>query len=289
MGESSLLSDMEHEAERQMVSFSGACSFFFHDIGSGREIQYEGDRIFPSASLIKLPLVLAAARMASGQDGNQKVPLSPRNRAGGTGGVYLLNDSYIPTLHELMFLAIAWSDNTAANQLIDWIGGFGPVRDLLHEKHMDHTRMEKKMLDGAAAAAGAVNETTACDMGRLLTDTAERIDSHNPADQPERFLFQAMKRQQYRNKLPALIPAEESYFPPDKPGPGHVLVGNKTGDLGRVQHDGGIFVLPSGRIYVLAVCTVHETWGQAGCRLIAELSRTVWQHMSRLPDLPADH
>ena len=60
---------------------------------------------------------------------------------------------------------------------------------------------------------------------------------------------------------------------------GEVMVGNKTGDLGRVQHDVGIFELPDHRRYTVSMFTKEMESDQEGMALIAEVSKAVYLAM----------
>ena len=57
------------------------------------------------------------------------------------------------------------------------------------------------------------------------------------------------------------------------------MVGNKTGDLGRVQHDVGIFELPDHHRYTISMFTKDMASDQEGMALIAEVSKAVYLAM----------
>ena len=89
--------------------------------------------------------------------------------------------------------------------------------------------------------------------GRLLS-AISRGEFVNP--EISQTIFDIMASQQCRNKLPALLPAVASYSGSKSAIPeGQVLVANKTGDLVGIQHDVGIFELPDGRRYLIAMFT----------------------------------
>lgn len=272
--------------------FTGQIGIFLRGLGNNIEFSYRSDQCFAAASLIKIPLFLAASEIMGEQKWESQIPIDPRNRAGGTGVIAHLNESFIPTWKELLFLSIAWSDNTAANQILDCIGGFPAVQDWIRRNRLTHTQMQRKMMDRKAEAEGRENRTSAEDIGNILFQSAAHALEKAAPSAQDRLLLEAMKQQHYRNKLPARIPSEAPDFEKDIPSPGHVLVWNKTGDLGCIQHDAGIFALPSGQRYILVICTEHEKNGQTGARWIAEMSRCIWRlmtdenliHSSSLPD-----
>lgn len=271
---------LEKIFDKQVRHFDGQAGVFFRGLQRGEEFHWHDCTVFRAASLIKIPLFLAAAEMTEQQDWNMPVSINDRNRVGGTGILAGMNHDIRLTWRELMTLSAAWSDNTAANQILDCIGGFPAVQDWLRRNRMEHTQMNRKMMDRQAAAEGKENWTCASDVGEMLSRAVTGTqDCGCPYISGTRLLG-ALQKQHYRNKLPALIPAEPPEFCGGRPSGGHVLVQNKTGDWGLIQHDAGIFTLPSGGQYILSVCTEHSYDGNEGCRWIAELSRDVWTVLS---------
>jgi beta-lactamase class A len=104
-------------------------------------------------------------------------------------------------------------------------------------------------------------------------------------------IIRCMAGQQLRSKLPALIPAEPQPLSPtangqdrqdrqEAPPPGKVYVANKTGDLDRIQHDVGVFTLPGGRRYVVAMLTGNLNTDREGIAAIGEVSLAVYRALS---------
>ena len=63
---------------------------------------------------------------------------------------------------------IIYSDNTAANVLINYLNGFVRVNALIDSMLLKQTALERRMLDTAAAARGEENYLTADDVVCLL-------------------------------------------------------------------------------------------------------------------------
>ena len=112
--------------------------------------------------------------------------------------------------------------------------------------------------------------------GRLLSSIARGKDGR--AEDCET-IIDFMAHQQCINKLPALLPAIPSWASADERKsmkPGTVLVANKTGDLTGIQHDVGVFTLPDGRRYVIAMFTGGLKADREGIETIARVSRAVY-------------
>lgn len=271
--------DLRDTLSREAAGFSGRCGIWFQDMTSGEAVSLHGAERFRSASLIKLPLTLQMGDLIEKGVYSlaEKRPISPQNRVQGTGVFQFLNHAYVPTVAELLFFAIAETDNIATNEMVDMVGGLSAAQAYIDGMGLSMT-FGRKMMDLAAAARGEENYTTPEAVGMLLSrlDTARRNGTMNAG---EAQLWYALKMQQVRGKMPSVLPCEEFYDLHDRdiPHPGKVVVANKTGDSWSVQNDAGIFILPSGRSYVLAVCTDGAKDPQEGCELIRRVSRLVYE------------
>jgi beta-lactamase class A len=143
------------------------------------------------------------------------------------------------------------------------------------------TELGRKMMDLDAIKAGKNNYTTAADMGRLMKMAAEGTLLSRQISET---IVETMTRQFYTSKLPALLPATPSSAPAEEkwnPKPGMVTVANKTGDLPKTEHDTGVFILPGGKRYVIAMLTSELESEKEGAACIAKVSRAVYEALSR--------
>lgn len=262
--------------------FYGHVALSFTDLRDGEEYGKNEQDQFKAASLIKIPLVLKIGELirAKKYTTDSRIPIKKRNRVGGTGIFQFLSPQYEPTLEELIFFAISQSDNSATNELIDLCGGFASVQEFMHRKGLNHSCIQRKMMDLEAVGRGEENRITTEDINLLLIETITKIMKSSSSSVGDQLLWKSMKMQQCRNKLPVDVPAMDSFDVVDKDTPieGKVLVANKTGDLWTSQHDAGIFVLPNGRIYTLVVCTDGLKKAQDGCQLISKISNIVYNY-----------
>ena len=116
------------------------------DLDSGREIGLRADEPVVLASVFKVALVTALYR--SGLDLTERVEIG--ERSGGATGVSAMQDPVTMSLRDLAYLAIAVSDNGAADVLFDAVGD-APVAALLRELGLPHTRIPHRCRDIAAA------------------------------------------------------------------------------------------------------------------------------------------
>lgn len=260
----------------------GEVGIYFEDIQTGENISINPDRVFSAASTVKIPLVSLLFQKVN-EDKialSDTIELSEENRVGGTGILKNLDKRYKPTVLDLATLAIIVSDNAATNQLVDLVGGLEEITKYCESIGLTSTKFQRKMMDIKAKAAGKDNLTTARDMGNILV---KLVRNEIVSDNASKQIIDIMKSQQLRSKLPAYIPAIDTSNPADhymEIEPGTVMVANKTGDLDRVQHDIGIFILPGNNYYVLAMFTSNLSADSEGIRAIGEVSKAVYEEMA---------
>lgn len=246
---------LEEKIKSLINEVQGEFGVYFEDITDGAKIMLNENITFSAASTIKIPLVALGLKLyEEGKFGlNDEIEMKTQNRVGGTGVLKTLNKNYKPTILDLMTLAITVSDNAATNELVDLVGGFDKINDFNKSLNLNETKFQRKMLDLKALQEGKDNFTSAKDLGTILSLIAK---DECVSKESSELLIKMMKMQQFRQKLPNLIPAVTSYdakATADLPDDGKVLVANKTGDLWKVQHDVGIFILPKGERYVISV------------------------------------
>lgn len=260
-----------------LSELEGSVGLFIQDLDSGETLEIDPERVFPSASVIKIPMLALLLRdVQQGRvDWTARRRIDPANRVGGTGILCELNPDYEPTVEELATLMIVLSDNIATNEIMD-IVGIERVNEFCRELGCPNTRLMRKMLDFEAIKKGYNNYMCAGETGRLLVRIANEEFVNAEAS---RTIMRIMERQQCRNKLPALLPTIPNYASEEVKRniqDGSVLVANKTGELVGIQHDVGIFTLPGNRRYVMAVFTGDLASDAAGIQTIAKLSRIVY-------------
>lgn len=258
----------------------GTFGIYVEDMESNEVFELNADHVFPSASVIKVPmLALLLKDVQQGRlDWNKPCQITESNRVGGTGILCELDKDYTPTLEVLAKLMIVLSDNIATNQIMDMIG-MDRFNEFCLDMGYEHITLMRKMLDFDAIKHGKNNYMCAGEAGRLLSSIA-RGEFVN--EQVCDTIVKIMEKQQCRGKLPALLPAVPSWASEDERRnlrPDTLLVANKTGDLTHIQHDIGIFTLPGNRRYVISVFSGDLSTDAAGIEAIAKLSELVYLAM----------
>lgn len=97
---------------------------YYKELETQYMFEYNSDKIFPSASTIKVPILLALFnKVLKGEiDLNKRIKIQKDYTVSGAGIIYLLDENNTYTLVDLAKLMIVLSDNTATNIIIDLLG-----------------------------------------------------------------------------------------------------------------------------------------------------------------------
>jgi beta-lactamase class A len=167
-------------------SFDGVLGVAAIDLTTGRAFSLHGDAVFPQASSIKIPIMIEVFRAArAGRFKlDDKINLTNQDLvAGGRIDRILAKGPVTLTVRELVAKMIEFSDNTSTNKLIAMVG-MPNVNRLLDDLGLHTTRLQRIMLDSAAARRNEENISTPLEMARLVemlyknkfADSAEIIE-----------------------------------------------------------------------------------------------------------------
>ena len=264
--------------ESQAVGGPGIHSVAFRDFQTDESIFIHADDRTHAASLMKLPVMMAAFELAGRGELDLAQPVLVRDVfrsiVGGepftvpiepTSPLYPRKGQRMPLL-DLIGAMITRSDNTATNLVIE-LTGAARVHDLVRRLGTRNTKILRGVEDNAAYEAGMSNETSAADMLTLLAACRES-PLFTAAGREE--MMAILRRQEHRSMIAQGIPA----------GSG-AIVANKTGSISWVEHDAGIVDLPGGRSYGIDIMT-HDFADKRdeATRTGAAISRSIYEHVS---------
>jgi beta-lactamase class A len=256
-----------------------------------------GDEVFPAASVIKIAVALEV--FCQVEEGSialgERVPLRSIDKVIGSGVLAQLADGLTPTIGDLVYLAMAISDNTAANVLIDRVGIFS-VNQRLSRLGLKTTRLSGKILTaetkngprtpedfGATATTGLSDQDDGCgerspmtarEIVRLLT-CVYRHEGLSP-DACEA-LLETLQKTQTASSIRRGLP--EARFRDRTPAKLHY----KTGSIRGVVNDAGIVVTERGA-YAVALLSrgsrdLRPTQDNVARVALAEASRVIYRAM----------
>jgi beta-lactamase class A len=228
--------DLFAPARAALASLPGEAGVFAAD-AVGKPLFCENeDELFPSASVIKLPLVMTlyadAARGLLDLDETMRIG----ERVDGSGVLRHMHDVQQLSLRDLAMLAIIVSDNTATNRLIERVG-VERVGERLREWGCPKTRLSRKMYDFEAAKRGHENVMTARETVSLLLRLRRgECGDRATSDAVLAVLDQCQDRTMLLRYLPYAVKAP-----------------HKTGTLDESRNDAGI--VPGDRPVIVAAFT----------------------------------
>jgi len=242
------------------------------DLSTGETILFHADEIFPTASSIKVAVLAELYRQSElaekGETGKARLSdtyvMSKADDVpdssifnGLTPGVTKL------TLRDVAQMVVAVSDNSATNVLIDRVG-MQNVNSLLQSNGLVHTKLQRKMMDIAAAKEGRENLATP----REFTSLLEAI-----------YLGKLFKQPLIDDFMKLLATHKES--PMRRAFPDSVMVADKPGELDAVRNDIAVIYAPN-RPFVISVMTSYLKNEREGEDAIGEIAQAAYSYFDRL-------
>jgi beta-lactamase class A len=267
--------ELEGEVQR-LVAESGAetVAVAFRDLQTGRAL-FVNDRVsFHAASTMKVPLMFEVYREA--REGvlrlDESVPVKNEFKSIADGSAFSVSpdDDSEQTLYKkvggtetvraLVRLMITESSNLATNILIERVGP-ARVSALLRDMGARDMRVLRGVEDGKAFERGLNNTTTARDLAILLRALAE---GRAVSREASREMADVLAAQKFNEGIPSGLPAG-------------VRVAHKTGSITKIEHDAGVVYPPRRKPYVLVVLVRGIADEKRAHRLIADISRAVYE------------
>ncbi len=245
------------------ASLRGSLGVTTIDLTSGRVFVYNGDAVFPTASSIKIPILVAMFQaMHRGRfQLSDRITLEPADAVGGSGELQkaLAAGPQQLTVGELVRAMIEHSDNTATNRCIAMVK-MDRVNRMVSALGFHAIRLRRLMMDSAAAKSGNENVASPVEMARFVEMLYR--GKLGDADATRQMIDMLML---VKANMRAAIPAE-------------VAVAAKPGELPGVECETGIIYL-SGRPFVISV---FSTFLDADVHPVGEITKIAFEYFSKL-------
>ena len=256
-------------------NFNGVAGVSIKDLSTNWYLGINDDLIFPTASSIKIPILLKLIESSedSKLDLLKNIEITEKMKSRGSGVIHKMNGTINLTIENLAILMINLSDNTATNLCID-IAGQDDVNKMLEDYEFKSMRLNRKMQDYTAIKEGRENLSSVKEMNLIL----EMLDSSN-AIKPE-----------VAKKVLNILSLNKS-TPISQPLPENIIVAGKTGGMPGVRCETAIIYLTN-RKYILTVMTSYGGNGSSpskqstgehnGSDLISEISIQTYKYFNVL-------
>jgi beta-lactamase class A len=246
-------------------------------LGTRESYRYHSGDVMPTASLIKLPVMIEAYRQAGAKEVDLDAPIRLRkeDKVPGSGVLtYHFSDGVTIKLRDAIRLMIVFSDNTATNLVLDAVG-IGATAATMEKLGYPNTKIHSKVFRRDTSVFPerskqfGLGSTTADEMLRLC-ETVYRKEIVNPAACDQ--MLDHLRACDDKDKFPRFLP----------PG---TKVAFKTGSVSDARTAAGIIECPDGPVAVCVLSSGNEDhrWvaDNAGNRLCADIARAVYDHFAR--------
>ncbi len=259
-----LQAEMIHVADH----LDGVLGYAIKDLSTGESFDHNADLMFPTASSIKLAVLLELMR----QDQEHILSLDEKHTIrhselppGDTDPIlHMLGDGTAAmTLRDVATFMVVLSDNGATNILIDRVG-MANVNAEIVRLGLTETHLRRHMIDIEAARHGEENVSTPRELLTLL-DKVKGGQALDAAHTKAYFDLIGLPKDSLFNKA----------LPPT------VRIEDKPGALDAVRCDAGI-VEVAGHPFVMSVMTSYLASNDDGERAVKEIARLAYDHFDRL-------
>ena len=222
--------------------FTGEVGIFIEDLTSRWQIVINQDRLFPSASLVKIPIM--AAYFYAANEGkvklNEVLIFKAQDRSLGSGKLKEAPVGTKLSINKLIELMISESDNTAANMLIERLG-FDYLNSCFKKLGLKDTNICREMMDFKSRKDGRENFITVSDLTLLLENIYYgKLINRSYSEMG----LECLKKQKIRDRIPKRLPSGTQ-------------TAHKTGLERGLCHDAGIVFTPGGD-FLICVLTQHR-------------------------------
>jgi beta-lactamase class A len=247
-------------------------------LGTGESFYLNADEVMPSASLIKLPILIEAyLQVIEGKIKlTETLTLREVDKVPGSG---ILTENFSAgatfAFRDALRLMTVFSDNTATNLVLDRIG-IKAVNERMSAWGLKETRLNAKVYCGATTSVDpertrkyGLGSTTAREMV-LLLDTVMTSQRIKPA--PKQAILGMLQKCNDREKFTRFLPAE-------------VVIAHKTGSVASARTAAGLIYLDDGPVAlcVLTADNEDQSWSadNAGNLLCAKAAREVYTYFTK--------
>ncbi len=237
---------IDKRVRAEVAQFKGRVSLFARNLDTGAAYQLGGDERVPTASTIKIAVMVEAfARVAEGKaKWTDELVLTREKKVGGSGILPEFADGLRLTLRDAVTLMMVLSDNTATNLVID-VFTADAVNARMESLGLPETRLMRRVFGGGESAEGKKEDNKRFGLGRTtphemvtIMEKLERGEIISPAASKE--MLELMKREQGTNG----IWRQQS----------RVSKATKSGALDALRSNVGIIYHPRGRIALAITC-----------------------------------
>ena len=262
---------LHKKIEAAIEGFGGDIGVYIHNLENDKTVSINADTIFPTASIVKIPILLGVMNGIQTRRLNYDQELVYRDSLL-YAGVDLLGsfkDSEKVELSKVVMLMLTMSDNTASLWLQKLAGTGTAINQVLDSMGFRHTRVnsrtEGRMEDWRKYGWG---QTTPREMAMLMKKI---VDAEAVSREKSEKMLRLLGRNYWDDISISQIPAD-------------VFVASKNGAVNGSRSE-ILFVNGKGNKYLLSVFTKNisdQSWqpGNEAWMLMRKISKITWDHFN---------
>jgi beta-lactamase class A len=267
----------QHKADRRLEAkikeavqdFRGVVGVYVKHLPSGKEAFFQADTVFPTASMVKIPILMGIMDKIERKELSYHQNLVYKDSLLYEGEDILGSFKHNETiaLAKVMMLMMTTSDNTASLWLQSLAGGGTRINALLEENGYLHTRVNSRTPGREAYRTQyGWGSTTPREMGRLMEQIFQGKCISEKASQQ---MLRIMGRNYWDEESISQIPPT-------------VFVASKNGAVNASRSETMLVMAPSGP-YIWSIITKNQTdqsWepDNEGWVLSRKISRLLWNY-----------
>jgi beta-lactamase class A len=273
------------EIQRLEREYGGHLGVMAKNLRTGEVVQYNAAERFPTASLIKLPVMVAYYQLVyDGKlDPKSTVTLTAADKKVGSGVLERLADGATITLQDAVNLMITLSDNTATNLVLDRMGSthterLAQVNDLMVRIGLKNTRLLNRLYswDTKQRTPEGIRYGIGLSTPEDMVILSEALYKKALIDAPSsEAMINVLKGQFYDDMIPRLLPASECKM---------FAVAHKSGFVNETKTDAGLVLSDKLDMAIGIFIDKQPDHGEGinntGILLAAHVSRAIWNYFT---------
>ncbi|SKB66652.1 beta-lactamase class A [Salegentibacter holothuriorum] len=261
--------ELQQKLEALIDDFKGEVGIYVKNLETGKEVAINADTIFPTASIVKVPILVKIFDKIEKGDLNYNDTLvySSDRIYGGSGLMQFYKDSTRTDLRTLVALMISYSDNVTSLWNQELAGGGESINKLMAELGLEHTRVNSRT-DGREKnwEKYGWGQTTPREMASILVEIRNReLISPAASDEMYRLLGNSFYQDYALSQVPPYVQAAA------KQG----MVNRSRSELFMVNAASGDYVC-----YIATKNNKDESWedDNEAWELQREISALLWKY-----------
>jgi len=272
---------LRRSLDEVLRGYPGVAGVSVLNLNSGERVSIRGGETYPSASLIKVAVLVSLLDQVNrGSIGlDERISMIARDRVGGSGVLQYMQGGLQPTVRDAAWLMITVSDNTATNLILDHLN-VKTVWDKMDSLSLHHTRIHSKTF--LRSTSIAVDSSVKYGLGVTTPDETVR-------------LFELLHRG--RAVSPAMdsvalemLRANQDYTKLVRWLPEDLRVAHKTGEVDQSRSDCGILYGPDAPVAVCVMTRENTSTSYAPDNpanlLMARIGLAVFRHYNPSVTVP---